>query len=74
MIMLTCLTERGCWSAWSSWGSCFDFTGCSSGFTGTMNRTRTCTKGFGIFDGCKGSNIETQNCEEIDFISGNPND
>ena len=63
-------TASGCWSAWGSWSKCLDLTGCNNTAINVMTRTRNCTRGFGLFDDCEGSNLDSTSCAEINLISG----
>ena len=48
----------GCWGKWTPWSSCMPSSVCYK----SMERTRSCDRGFGIFDDCKGSDRESQSC------------
>ena len=39
----------------------------------TMERTRSCDPGFGIFNGCDGKDRESRNCIEMDPVLGRQN-
>ena len=59
-------TAPGCWSQWGSWSDCFDSTNCGHEFN-MMNRTRSCTQGFGIFDFCEGTGFDSTVCSSEDI-------